>query len=152
MKNHTPCKEGIISWSIKSSKRKQNKSKANIILLSSSEQNKKIKAAGKKHSYKKTSTVNKKKKILLENNRAFLKNKVVRPLLGPRPLNSLKYPLMTHIFWMKNLVNSRYIILCQPNYLWKMPWHLSWKWDDMPFGTSFRYILISIYAVNRKST
>ena len=151
MKNHTPCKEGIISWSIKSSKRKQNKSKANIILLSSSEQNKKIKAAGKKHSYKKTSTVNK-KKILLENNRAFLKNKVVRPLLGPRPLNSLKYPLMTHIFWMKNLVNSRYIILCQPNYLWKMPWHLSWKWDDMPFGTSFRYILISIYAVNRKST
>ena len=151
MKNHTPCKEGIISWSIKSSKRKQNKSKANIILLSSSEQNKKIKAAGKKHSYKKTSTVNK-KKILLENNRAFLKSKVVRPLLGPRPLNSLKYPLMTHIFWMKNLVNSRYIILCQPNYLWKMPWHLSWKWDDMPFGTSFRYILISIYAVNRKST
>ena len=53
-KNHTPCEgfsgcqEYIINWSKKSSKRKQNKSKANIISLNRSEQDKKVQSAGKK--------------------------------------------------------------------------------------------------------
>ena len=37
-----------MNCSIKSSKRKQNKSKANIIFLTSSEQDKKVQSAGKK--------------------------------------------------------------------------------------------------------
>ena len=44
--------DGIISWSIKSSKKKQNKSKVNIS-LSSSEQGKKVKSAWKKEFFKK---------------------------------------------------------------------------------------------------
>ena len=44
--------DGIISWSIKSSKKKQNKSKVNIS-LSSSEQGKKVKSAWKKAFFKK---------------------------------------------------------------------------------------------------
>lgn len=58
--------ESIMSWSIKRSKWKQSKTKANIISLRSSEQNKEKVQSIKKHSWKKMCTVYK-KKALLEN-------------------------------------------------------------------------------------
>ena len=46
--------EGIISWSIKSSKKKQNKSKVNLVSLGSFEQDKeKVQTATKKAFFKK---------------------------------------------------------------------------------------------------
>ena len=53
-----------MNWSIKSSKRKQNRSKANNIPLNRSDEDNKVHSAAKKHSWKKMHRVN---KTLLEN-------------------------------------------------------------------------------------